>query len=126
MKRLFAAGVVLLLIIGVCVAEHFVTNNFETQFDKYITLIKSEKDKSNHENCEKYSNEMIDLFEKSETILILFSDKDMVDDIERAVYRIKDYNKSEDTTLFYSEISVLETEIKELKRSSGLFLSSVF
>ena len=126
MKRVFAAAIVLLFIIGVCTAESIVTNSFESRIDEYITLLKAEKNNGNNELCEKYSDEMIKLFEENEEILILFSNKDMIDDIERSAYRIKDYNQNADKTIFLSEISVLETEIKELKRSSGLYFSSIF
>ncbi|MBQ5810567.1 MAG: DUF4363 family protein [Clostridia bacterium] len=125
MKRVITAIVVLILIIAVCVADSLVTDSFEKETYRLIENIKREKNADMPAESAAYINEMIDLFERKEKMLVFFANKSIVDDIERSVYRLKDFNDG-DHTVFMAEISVLETEIKELKRSTGLFLESVF
>ena len=126
MKRIVAAIVILFLIFGVCVSEALVTNRFEKKIYESVDLIKSARSAGDKDKCNMVIEDMKKTFEESENALSVFTDKSIVDDIERSVYRLSDYNYSEDNTIFMSELSVLETEIKELKRSSGLFYYSIF
>ena len=126
MKRLIAAGIILLLIITVCFTEGYITNSFETEMTVFISEIKSTRNADDAEASNRVIEGMKATFEKTENILSVFTDKRTVDDIERSIYRLSDYNYSEDKAMFLSELSVLETEIKELRRSSGVFYFSVF
>lgn len=126
MKRLIAAGIILLLIVTVCFTEGYITNCFETKMTVFISEIKSAKNADDAEASNRVIEGMKATFEKTENILSVFTDKRTVDDIERSIYRLSDYNYSEDKAMFLSELSVLETEIKELRRSSGIFYFSVF
>ncbi len=125
MKRVIAAIIILFLILGVCWADKIITDSFENETYRLIENIKRERSTENTAESAAYINELIDLFESKEKMLVFFANKSIVDDIERSVYRLKDFNDG-DKTVFMAEISVLETEIKELKRSTGLFLESVF
>lgn len=121
MKRLIAAIIIFGLIFSVCVAEQYITDGFEKSTKDIIDTIKSRTDIISSKDD---INELKKMFEKSEISLSLFVNKEIVDDIERSIYRLSDYKEIND--LFFSEISTLETELKELKRSSGIFLNSIF
>ena len=126
MKRLIAAAVLCVCMLLICVAEQLVSNSFENECDRFIASIKNARKSGNSAVCEKNINQLIHHFNKSEPLLIIFTNKSIIDDMECSIYRLSDYSKSDDDAMFLGELSVLETEISELKRSSGFSLESIF
>ena len=125
MKRVIVSLGVLALILGVCIAEHLITDSFENKAYLLIDAVKESKKNNDNSAAKNNIDQLKNLFEESETSLSLFTSKEIIDDIERSIYRLSDYNNGDDI-LFLSELSVLETEMKELKRTSGVFVNSVF
>ncbi len=126
MKRLLAAALLAVLITGVCVAEHVVTDGFEKSAWELVTKVKTARNNGNYKSSNDSTDQLIRLFEENEVVLSLFTNKEIVDDIERSIYRISDFGKGDDDVILLSEISMLETELKELARTSGVFINSVF
>lgn len=126
MKRLIAALFILGLILSVCLAEKLVTDSFEKATDSHIADIKSARLSGEDDICIKNIEKLKTHFENNELYLSIFTNKEIIDDIERSVYRLLDYSESEDDSMFMAEVSTLETEMRELKRSSGIYFNSVF
>ena len=125
MKRFFAAVVIFTFLLGICFAEYFVTDKFEKEIENHIRIISDYRNKKKNALVISEINKLKKYFEKNETCMDIFCHEDIMDDIERSIYRLNTFVLTDDDALFYSELEVLRCELKELKRTTGLTLRGV-
>ena len=124
MKRIIAAVVLLVVVVGTYIGSYMYINHVcnETldKLDECINAYNKDKNsKKQAENLDEYWNKM----EKSLSIVV---NHGKIDDIEYAIGALKVYSKSNEEMLFYEYSEAVKTHIHQLKEDTVISFHSIF
>lgn len=123
MSRIIAAVVLVLLIAGFCISDRIVINYaYEDLYEK--TLI-CEDLVGNGEKAALAVKELREKFDKSEGILSMYVNHDMLDEIAESAARLEILSGRSETD-FLSECAFIKLKLEYIKKDSGVNLHSIF
>lgn len=125
MKRLIAAGILLVLVITSYILSFFYIKNTCAEIKDMV--IKCEQEYENDiEKCYETSKELQDIWSKKEMILSFFVNHDRVDEVELAISSLKVYSNKPNNDIFYEYSGQIKMLLHQLKEDSEISTHSIF
>lgn len=103
MKRLLAAGVLILLVAAINIGSYLVTEKYCTEMSNYVTQCRNIYENGDKKAAAEKAAEFEKYFGKAELYLAIFINRGGIDDIGMSVTRLGSYAESGDDTLFLAE-----------------------
>ena len=126
MKRLIIAGLIFLLILGLCIGAGIVSDrHFETLKEK-VSQCEAEYTKGNTSTALTLSRELKDTWIKTEDYLSTVMNHGRIDDIRVHLSRLVAFIEADNLAGFKSEAAELITLIDQLEEDEKITLHSLF
>ena len=125
MKRLIAAGILFVVIIGFCITGSIVVGNTYKEFEKKTEEC-GEIYATNPDIAAERFKEMKKDWEKKENYLSLFVNHEIADDISVALSRTASYAESKCDAAFYAELAAAKTTLHQMIEDQKISAHSIF
>lgn len=126
MKRLIAVGIILLFLIGICVAHHYIVNGsvniIENYADEYHTSYIGQEFNKLGKISEALENE----WEQRRPFLSLFVNHTILEEIDVSIESLIAYTDTKNYELCFSECKILQKRLEKIKIDSGVHFENVF
>lgn len=123
MKRLIAAGILAVLVTALCIGGNYIMQHSCNNLLEMIDDCKSAENKNSaYKKAEKLEDEWV----KKETLLSLFSNLRMVDDIGVAISRISAYSDNPSGPDYIAACREAEVKLTHMRENERLSVLSVF
>ncbi len=122
MSRIIAAAVLVLLMIGLCISDRIVINN---AYDKLYEKVLHCEETVDTDNSVSTAEELSKEFDKTEGLLSVYVNHDVLDEIAESAARLKavaDISKVD----YLSECAFIKLKLQYIKKDSGVSLHSIF
>ena len=123
MKRLIAAGVLIIFVVSTYLTGYFyIKNTCDTAnalLKDCIEIYKTDKDAT------KSAKKLNDFWSKNEPLLSVFANHSSIDEIELAISSLENYSDSPDNKIFYEYSSTVETLIHQLMEDTKPSMHSI-
>lgn len=124
MKRLIAAGCLLVIVVSVYLIGYFYINDACDTANKYldtcVDVYKADKDATDE------AERLKEYWDKAETILSLFANHSTIDEIERAIGSLKTYSRTTGNEIFYEYSGTVKTLLHQLMEDTVPSVHSIF
>lgn len=122
MSRIIAAIVLVLLMIGLCISDRFVINNAYNKLYEKVVICERTADTSNSvSTAEELSKE----FNKTEGLLSVYVNHDVLDEIAESTARLKAVADISEVD-YLSECAFIKLKLQYIKKDLGVSLHSIF
>lgn len=115
MKRLIAAALLLLFIIGANVAGFKITDKYFEEMENRLSACENEYRNGNKKSAAEMAADLEDFWHESEKVLIIFLNRYSVDEIAETANRLRSFAKSGDDTMFYCEAAVCRYLLEDMQ-----------
>ena len=115
MKRLIAAAVLLLFIIGVNVAGFKITDKYFEEMENRLAACENEYRNGNKKSAADMAADLEDYWHESEKVLIIFLNRYSVDEIAETANRLRSFSESESDAMFYCEAAVCRHLLEDMQ-----------
>ena len=123
MKRLIAAGVLILVISIIHFGGNIYIKNVIKETD--VLLQKCIEEYKNEQHPEKVAKQLKKYWGDREDYLSVFAHHDDIDKIELAIDTLAVYSKTENSEIFYEYSGTVKTLLHQLKEDSSLSMHSI-
>jgi len=126
LKRIFAAGILLLLVIGIVFGSRKITEYYYLSFDKRIEECEDAYKNGDKKTAAKLAADIEKDFEQAHLRLSAFINRATVDEIVLSVTRLESYAKGGDDLLFFSECETARMLLHHMLEGESLTLLAIF
>lgn len=123
MKRLYAAIALVLFLVSVCFASVKV---IDKKYDSLIILLEECENAFGSDMAEEKCNELEKHFSESESVLCIFVNRSVLDEIAISITRLPDSAKAKDRSAFFGECSTIRLSLSKMKSDESFSLLSFF
>ena len=117
MKRMYAAGFLLLIAIGLCVAEYVCVRNCTDEYTKRIDLIEHMVENDSMDKAAFAARETEKSWEETIDIIDMLLFHDYVDDIGRNLARLESYIEKNELAEFFATCEEAKEQLRSLEES---------
>ncbi len=126
MRRLIAAAVLALLLVGIIIGGRALTEKSTKTFSEKISVCEDEYKNGNKKSAALKAAEIKADWDKAHHYLVAVIDRNTVDNITISVGKIESYAKQEEDSLFLCECETLKTVLHHILEDELLSISTVF
>ncbi len=126
MKRLIAAVILLVTVIGFALAARFVTEHFYNELSVILKESTEEYKNGNKKTAVLKAAELEEKWDDVRFYLAAFINRDMLEDIEASLSRVHTFAKNNDDSMFLSESELLSMLLSHMLETEKLTWLSVF
>ncbi len=126
MKRLIAAGVLLVLLIAILLGGRLMTEHYTDEFGERITTCESEYKEGNKKSAAKLAADIKADWEKAHRRLSSFINRETVDEIVLCATRLESYAKTEEDKMFLCECETFKMLLHHMLESEQFTILSIF
>lgn len=123
MKRLIAAGVLIIVISIIHLSGNIYIKNVIKETD--VLLQKCIEEYKNEQHPEKAAKQLKEYWGDREGYLSVFAHHDDIDKIELAIDTLSVYSKTENSEIFYEYSGTVKTLLHQLKEDNSLSMHSI-
>lgn len=123
MKRLIAAGVLIIVISIIHLSGNIYIKNVINETD--ALLKKCVEEYKNEQHPEKAAKQLKEYWGDREDYLSVFAHHDDIDKIELAIDSLSVYSKTENSEIFYEYSGTVKTLLHQLKEDNSLSMHSI-
>lgn len=124
MKRLIAAAVLTVIVIGVYLSGYFIVNNIcdnaKNMLEECINAYDS------NANAEAQAKELESFWNKKEKILSVFTNHSEIDDIEMAIHLLRIYSSTDEKEIFHEYSGTVKTMIHQMAEDTVANMHTIF
>lgn len=126
MKRLIAAGILIIFLVVLCITHHFIIESSIDTLKKHTENYSVTYKSGNFEELSSIAEVLSSDWEKRRVTLSLFVNHNILEEIDISVESISAYVETQNYDLSFTEHAILEERLKELKIDSSLHLENIF
>ncbi len=124
MKRIIAAVVLALIVLGLCFADITLTNHIHDTLSREVKECKTAFEQKDYTKAEEYAKKLEAGWTEHEHIFSLFINHELIDDMGVSVAKLVPLAETRDD-MFLIECRVVEMTLKHIKNDSRVNLHSV-
>ncbi|MBE6734387.1 MAG: DUF4363 family protein [Ruminococcaceae bacterium] len=117
MKRIYVAGILLLIAIGLCVAEYVSVRNCTDEYTNRIDKIELMVESDNMKKAAFAARETEKNWEETINIIDMLLFHDYVDDIGRNLAKLESYIEKEELAEFFATCEEAKEQLRSLEES---------
>lgn len=126
MKRMIAALVMLLIIVGLNFCALKTVNGISGKTEHLIKECKTQYKNGETVNSAMTAEQLRRYWQKHESVISIFCDRDPIDKLSQSVVKIAAYTKNKSDTDFLAECSIARELLREIKSSENPSIHSMF
>lgn len=126
MRRLIAAGIIALLVVGICITHHLTIKNSIEVLQSHTEAYANALEKKDTTSLQNTSARLTEDWKRHRQFLSLFVNHTMIEELDVSVENLYSYTEIENFELAFVELGALRKRIKKMETDASIHLESVF